>query len=188
MNRDGIDTRKIFADALKFFKANDDGARGKAFEIAIKTYKNPNALNNNKVTKSNVSYADTTYSNKAQGYNKVKIEVKSGCGELGVTDSVDDLDSLLKNADYIVYAPEIDDNIPMEQQGFVFSRDGFMSLLTGYTGRGQLLRTKTATTGGERVSFQSFYAKTRPTASKKLADYIWDACYEQPTVEEFLKG
>lgn len=188
MKRDGIDTKQIFKDALAYFGLDDDGAKGKAFEISLKTYKNPNALNNNKVTKSNVRYADTTYSNKAQGYNKVKIEIKSGCGELGITDHVDDLDSLLKNADYIVYAPEINDSIPMEKQGFVFSRNEFMSFITGYTGRGQLLRTKEATTGGSRVSLQSFYSNSRPKASKKLADYIWDACYEMPTFEQWLNS
>ena len=189
MNRQEIDTRALYAQALAKYADNDSGASGKALEIALRYYIQPNSKRNGHVTSNNTSYNDLRMrveNERGKAYSR--IEIKSSCGELGMTDSVDDLPSLLKGADYVLYAPEVNPSIAMEEQTFVFTRSEFISFITGYPGRGQLLRSKVATDGSARVSFQSFYSESRPKASKPISEYIWDTCYEQPTVSQWLAG
>lgn len=189
MNRHETDTRELFAQALANYADNDSGAQGKALEIALRYYIQPASKRNGHVTPNNTNYNDLRMRvDNERGKRYSRIEIKSACGELGITDSVEDLPNLLKGADYVLYAPEIDSSIPMEEQTFVFTRSEFIAFITGYPGRGQLLRVKPATNGGTRVSFQSFYSESRPKASKPISEYIWDTCYEQSTVSQWLAG
>lgn len=189
MNRHEIDTRELFAQALAKYADNDSGAQGKALEIALRYYIQPASKRNGRVTPNNTAYNDLRMRiENERGKRYSRIEIKSACGELGITDSADDLPNLLKGADYVIYAPEINASIEMEEQAFVFTRSEFIAFITGYPGRGQLLRVKTATNGETRVSFQSFYSESRPKASKPISEYIWDTCYNQPTVAQWLEG
>ena len=168
-------------------KANvdDDGAKGKALEISVRAYIQPKSSRIG-VTPQARWYGDIRRKN---GNNWERLEVKSACGELGIVGNADDLSQLLPKADLVLYAPEVNADIPAEKQTFVFTRDEFMEMISNYPGRGNILRVKSTSSGnGVRVSFQSFQSDTRPKASKPIAEYLWDSCYNQPTVEEYFRG
>ena len=172
----------------------DDGAKGKSAEIAVKCYINPNSKVNGYVTPQGKAYDIFVRENKKQS----NIEIKLACGELAIIDEPSEsvmemISSVYPKSTYIVYCPEIDDNIPMEKQFFVFSRDEFIAMCESYDGRGSIVRIKTPTNnngyserGAYRLSFQSFRSEGRPKASAKIAEHIWDCCYNQPTVEQWL--
>ena len=185
-----VDTRKVFAEYLAQKKATDDGARGKAFEVAIRKFLQPTSKRVG-VTYAHASYGDLRLK---MGDKYIKVEVKSACGELATISAEDfELDAsangILPKADIIIYCPEVADNIQMEEQSFVFTRNEFIDMVNSYGGRGSILRTKYASREqGYRISFQSFRAETRPKASKPIADHIWDCCYNQPTVADWIES
>lgn len=178
-------TTEIMREFLEKANLEDDGSKGKALEIAIRAYIQPKSSRIG-VTPQARWYGDIRRKN---GNNWERLEVKSACGELGIVGSADDLSQLLPKADLVLYAPEVNADIPAEKQTFVFTRGEFLEMLGNYGGRGQILRVKSTSAGtGVRVSLQSFQSDTRPKASKPIAEYLWDCCYEQPTVEEYFGG
>ncbi len=187
-------TLESYAAFLANAKINDDGAKGKALEVALRDYIQPRSKRVG-VTSNKTWYGDIRRRvDNGNGYNWEKLEIKSSCGELAIVDveSASDTDTLihkmLPKADYILYCPEIASNIPLEEQTFVFTRDEFIAMATSYSGRGAMVRVKKGTNGGYRLSFQSFQSDTRPKASKPIASHIWECCYNQPTVKEWLEG
>lgn len=188
IDRNSIDTLALYhAEMSKpYRKANDSGRVGKCAEVALKSYINPNSSITSKVTSQ-----FKTYDLYFMGDNKkrVSLEIKTACGELAQTEDEDvslTVNDIYPKASYILYCPEIAENIPMEDQFFVFERSAFIDMITSYNGKGSILRTKTATNGKTTLSLQSFYCSTRLKASKKIANHIWDCCYNQPTVKEWL--
>ena len=191
INRSAIDTLAIYRCEMAKKSKIDDGAKGKSAEIALKNFINPNSKIKGYVTPQAKAYDIFVRENKKQA----NIEIKIACGELAIINELKEsimemISSVYPKSTYIVYCPEIDDNIPMEKQFFVFSRDEFIAMCESYEGRGSIVRIKTPTnnTGAYRLSFQSFHSEGRPKASAKIAEHIWDCCYNQPTVEEWLKG
>ena len=183
-----MNTLQIYHDFLVKKKVTDDGAKGKAFEVAIRKFIQPTSKREG-VTHANASYGDMRL--KLDG-SWVKVEIKTACGELATIECDDEsaitFSAILPKADYVIYCPEINDNIPMEQQGFVFTRDEFLEMIASYSGRGAILRTKPASRdAGFRISFQSFRADSRPKASAPIANHIWDCCYNQPTVADWVE-
>lgn len=169
-------------------KANDDGAKGKALEVALRAYIQPKSKRIG-VTSNKTWYGDIRMKN---GNSWEKVEIKSACGELAIVDSdSDNVESLifqmLPKADYVLYCPEVADNIAPEEQTFVFTRAEFVAMATSYAGRGSMVRVKPSSNGGYRLSFQSFQSEGRPKASKPIANHIWEACYGQPTVKEWME-
>lgn len=177
-----VDTLRVMQEALNACKTTDCGAIGKAYEIAIRAFIQPKSKRNG-VTKSNRWYGDLLLRRNGE---TIRIEIKTGCGELATVESdIFEIAELLQKADIVIYCPEVHLDWKPEQQGFVFTRDEFLDMLSNYDGNGALLRVKPATNGGYRVSFQSFLSDGRPKASAKIANYIWECCYNQPTVEDF---
>lgn len=192
-DRSKIDTLAIYRCEMAKKSKIDDGAKGKSSEIAVKCYINPNSKVNGYVTPQGKAFDIFVRENKKQA----NIEIKIACGELAIIDEPSEsimemISSVYPKSTYIVYCPEIDDNIPMEKQFFVFSRDEFIAMCESYGGRGSIVRIKTPTNSTEssayRLSFQSFRSEGRPKASAKIAEHIWDCCYNQPTVEEWVNG
>ena len=195
-NRSDVNTLDIYLEQLAKKSKKDDGKKGKSAEIAIKKYINPNSLISDLVTAQSRNYDIFL---RDENGKQLNIEIKTACGELANLDNLDDsiqtmLESVYPKSTYIVYCPEIADNILLENQFFVFTRDEFITLCESYQGKGQILRTKTVSNSTEtsekgiyRLSFQSFFSATRPTMSKKLANHIWDCCYNQPTVKEWIE-
>ena len=194
-DRSSIDTLAIYRCEMAKKSKIDDGARGKSSEIAVKCYINPNSKVNGYVTPQGKTFDIFVRENRKQA----NIEIKVACGELAIIDEPSEsimemISSVYPKSTYIVYCPEIDDNIPMEKQFFVFSRDEFIAMCESYDGRGSIVRIKTPTNNSEysergkyRLSFQSFRSEGRPNASAKIAEHIWDCCYNQPTVEQWIQ-
>ena len=189
-DRSKIDTLAIYRCEMAKKSKIDDGAKGKSAEIALKNFINPNSKIKGYVTPQAKAYDIFVRENKKQA----NIEIKIACGELAIIDEPSEsvmemISSVYPKSTYIVYCPEIDDNIPMEKQFFVFSRDEFITMCESYGGRGSIVRIKTpSNTSAYRLSFQSFRSEGRPKASAKIAEHIWDCCYNQPTVEEWIEG
>lgn len=194
-NRKSIDTLAIYLREMEKKSKIDDGAKGKSAEIAVKYYINPNSKMNGFVTPQAKPYDIFVRENKKQA----NTEIKTACGELAIIDELSEsvaemISSVYPKSTYIIYCPEVVDNIPMEQQFFVFSRDAFIDMLESYGGRGSIVRIKTPTNNTEysergkyRLSIQSFRSDSRPKASAKIAEHIWDCCYNQPTVEQWIQ-
>ena len=194
-NRSSIDTLAIYRCEMSKKSKVDDGARGKSAEIAVKSYINPDSKIKSYVTPQAKNFDIFVREDKKQA----NIEIKTACGELAIIDELKDsimemISSVYPKSTYIVYCPEVVDNIPMERQFFVFSRDEFIDMIESYDGRGSIVRIKTPTNnteyserGAYRLSFQSFRSEGRPKASAKIAEHIWDCCYNQPTLEQWIQ-
>ena len=194
-NRSSIDTLAIYRCEMSKKSKIDDGAKGKSAEIAVKSYINPNSKVKSYVTPQAKDFDIFVREDKKQA----NIEIKTACGELAIIDELKDsimemISSVYPKSTYIIYCPEVVDNIPMEQQFFVFSRDEFIDMCESYDGRGSIVRVKTPTNnteyserGAYRLSFQSFRSEGRPKASAKIAEHIWDCCYNQPTLEQWIQ-
>ena len=195
VTRNEIDTLAIFKAEMAKKSKIDDGAKGKSAEIALKSYINPNSTIKSYVTSQAKAYDIFVMENG----KRINIEIKTACGELAIINELSEsipemISSVYPKSTYIAYCPEVVDNIPMEQQFFMFSRDEFIAMCESYDGRGSIVRIKTPTNnteycerGAYRLSFQSFQSEGRPKASAKIAEHIWDCCYNQPTVEEWLE-
>lgn len=185
-----VDTCELFAYYMSQKKSTDCGAVGKSAEEAVKPFINRNSLLNGRVTPNDGRKYDIYF---MVNKKRINIEIKTVCGELAevksLSDDVNELASLIyPQAHYIAYAPEIDPEIPMEKQFFVFEREQFIEMCVSYAGTGSALRTKKATVSGStKLSFQSFYSETRKRSSKKLANHIWNCCFDCPTIEEFMQ-
>ena len=194
-NRSSINTLAIYRCEMAKKSKVDDGAKGKSAEVAVKYYINPNSKLNGFVTPQAKNFDIFVREDRKQA----NVEVKTACGELAIIDELKDsimemISSVYPKSTYIVYCPEVVDNIPMEQQFFVFSRDEFINMCESYDGRGSIVRVKTPTNnteyserGAYRLSFQSFRSEGRPKASAKIAEHIWDCCYNQPTLEQWIQ-
>ena len=177
-----INTIEIMREEIAKRKSTDKGATGKAFEIAVRWFAQPRSKRNGAVTRQYTTYGDMRKRNSDGHY--FSIEIKTGSGELA--DGCATIDEIYPKASHVIYCPEVELGIPAEKQGFVFTRNEFIQMLKSYPGRGQLIRTKTNTQGATKVTLQSFRTKTQPKASQPIADYLWDCCYNQPTVEQFF--
>lgn len=190
-----VDTLAIFKAEMAKKSKVDDGAKGKSAEVALKNYINPNSKIKGYVTPQAKNFDIFVMENG----KRANIEIKTACGELAIIDELSEsitemISSVYPKSTYIAYCPEVVDNIPMEKQFFMFSRDEFIAMCESYSGRGSIVRIKTPTNNTEssergkyRLSFQSFRSEGRPKASAKIAGHIWDWCYNQPTVEEWLR-
>ncbi len=174
----------------KAWKMEDDGKIGKASEIALRRWIQPNSVRNNQVSKNQTWYGDFY---QVKDGRAVRYEIKTACGELAIIPNASaDLEQAVKEAfskiDYIFYCPEVTVEEKASKQFYCFSTEAWIQFLTGYPGRGSLLRYKKTTNGeGWRVTFQSFRSEKRKKASKPLAEYIWNCCYDQITAEEFFQ-
>ena len=194
-NRSSIDTLAIYRCEMSKKSKVDDGAKGKSAEIAVKCYINPNSKIKGYVTPQAKDFDIFVREDRKQA----NIEIKTACGELAIIDELKDsimemISSVYPKSTYIIYCPEVMDNIPMEKQFFVFSRDEFIAMCESYDGRGSIVRIKTPTNnteyserGAYRLSFQSFQSEGRPKASAKIAEHIWNCCYNQPTLEQWIQ-
>lgn len=156
---------------MQYDHPSDTGRFGKAFECAIREYLSGRAV---KAIKAQ-GKADAYFSFKANEKRKqVTVEIKTACGDIGTA----------QKSQFIIYCPEIDITTDAEVQGYVFTRDEWVSFVNGYTGRGSFTRVNSR---GE-LHIQSFRSETRPKASKPIAKYIWSTCVKCPTVEEWKES
>lgn len=147
----------------------DDGLRGKAFEWSVRCFIAGKRLPM-EVVKQGKADIRLTYQGK-----RLTAELKTACGEVEAADK----------AQLIIYCPYVEQDVPMEWQGKVFTREAWREFLNGYTGRGKFLRADNR----GHLHIQSFYVSeaVRPKASKPIANYIDQVLFELPSVDEFLE-
>lgn len=153
----------------QFSNAKDSGRNGKAFELAIREYLSGRKQ---KAVKAQ-GKADAYFSFEVNGKRKtVTVEIKTACGVIDTADK----------SQFIIYCPEVDVDTEAEEQGYVFSREEWKAFINGYDGRGKFVKIDSQR---GQAHIQSFYSESRPKASKPIANYIWGACFDQPTVAEW---
>lgn len=158
----------IYKYLEQYNNANDSGRFGKAFECAIREYLSGKPVTCVKAQ----NKVDAYFSFKTDGKRKqVTVEIKTACGEI----------EMASKSQFIIYCPDVCPSMNAEKQGFVFTRDEWTAFINGYTGRGSFIRHSSR--GHDHI--QSFYSESRPKASKPIANYIWETCYGQPTVEQW---
>ena len=166
---------RFYSLAISLYTNPDDkGAAGKLFEVACRSYTSGRAVTAIKTAgkvDAFITYADAETGKRVS----VRTEYKTGSGELKPE---------LFKADIIVYCPEVTFDIEAEDQAFVFTRDEFRAMLDNYPGRGKLVRynSKRGVT-----QIQQFRTETSPTASAPMAAYLWECCYNKPTLREWIE-
>ena len=164
-----MDTVKIMNMVHALAKKGDNGADGKAFEIAIRSYIIGREQKKVKEQgKTDIRFTD-------ENGNRHTCEIKTGCGEIETAE----------NNQYVIYCPNVDIDFPAELQGYVFTREQWKAFINGYTGRGAFVRYDSKR---GHCHIQSFYVSetVRPKASKAIARYIEGVLFNMPTVQEFF--
>ena len=108
---------------------------------------------------------------------RICYEVKTGAGELG-----DFGGKLVKGSSRVIYIPVINEAEPIEkQEGFVMSREVFLSILDGCG----MIREKTSSKGVRKITIQTFWnrSKNAPHGTKYFK--MLDAFYQSEEVEPF---
>jgi len=165
----------LFKANLNYFDSSDDGRVGKAYEVTIRNLIQPKSRRIG-VTRQFAWYGDMRKHN----YN---YEIKTGCCELVKLENDEiDLWKIFPKMDFIIYCPEVDENVNILQQGYVFTREDFIDMLISYAGKGKIIRTKTGTHGGIKITLQSFFSENRQKSSRKIRKYIDNCCECQPDI------
>ena len=162
-----------FNEELAKKKATDLGGIGDAFEVAIHRL-----LTGKRYEVKGYGLVDCI--TKQLTSESSKVEIKTACG--GQIENT-------FNADFVIYCPLVNNDIEFSRQAFVFNNAQWLDFLNGYhsTKGGKLLRfNKVRNT----YQIQSFYGSetVRPRASKTLANYIWEYCYNMPTLYDIFNG
>ena len=163
-----MDTIKIMKAYLNGKNEKDNGADGKAFEIAIRSY----IMGRAQKTVKKQGQTDIRFT---FDWKRHTCEIKTACGEIETAES----------NQYIIYCANVDTDFPAELQGYVFTRDQWKAFINGYTGRGAFVRYDSKR-GHSHI--QSFYVSdtVRPKASKAIARYIESVLFDMPTVADFF--
>lgn len=163
-----MNTIEIMKAYLNGKNEKDNGADGKAFEIAIRSYITGRAQKT--VKKQGQTDIRFTFDGKRH-----TCEIKTACGEIETAES----------NQYIIYCANVDTDFPAELQGYVFTREQWKAFINGYTGRGSFVRYDSKR-GHSHI--QSFYVSdtVRPKASKAIARYIESVLFDMPTVADFF--
>ena len=153
----------------QFSNERDSGRNGKAYELAVREYLSGKAQKKVKAQ----GKADAYFTFDLDGKRKsVTVEIKTACGVIDTA----------HKSQFIIYCPEVDVDESPEVQGYVFSRQEWVDFVNGYTGRGSFVKVDSQR---GQAHIQSFRSASRPKASKPIAEYIWNSCFDQPTVEEW---
>ena len=162
-----INSKEINTKANSFHVL-DDGKNGKAFELVIKSYTHSlNNKNGRNVSKSN----ETDLVKKVNG-KKVKIEIKTRCGELTRYDNNGNVTTTVFDNDYIIYCP---DTQAESLDIFVLTSVEFqMALMACNLIKHNKSRNKD--------NIQTFY-----NSKKRNAEWLNALNYYGTTIEEFVK-
>ena len=157
---------------------NDKGAMGKIADVLGREYVTKR-LRCDDVKARSASKADCTF--KGKDGKMHSIEFKTGCGALAYEydDECIDVDRLLVGVEYFAYNPEYCDNMQVQDQFFVTTREDFLDLLVSYNEKKPLTWFK-RNKEYRQVNIQEF------NTSKRKYDYLMDALYDWPTLEQFI--
>jgi hypothetical protein len=142
---------------MNTFKANDNGAYGKAFEIAVKQMLGKKAC---------VSACGKTDLRYGKYY-----EIKTGAGVLDYTGTGK---AMCYGSSMVIYAPVVDEDNLLETEAFVMTRKVFLETLDELG----MIRRKVSTAGLETLSIQTFWnrSKNQPHGAKygKMIDRFYE--------------
>ena len=157
---------------------NDKGAMGKIADVLGREYVTKR-LRSNDVKARSASKADCTF--KGSDGKMHVIEFKTGAGALAYEydDKFIDVNRLLAGVEFIAYNPEYCESMQVQDQFFVMTREEFIDMLMSYNEKKPLTWFKRNETY-RQVNIQEF--KT----SKRKYDYLLNALYERPTLEQFI--
>ena len=156
----------------------DKGAMGKIGEVLGREYVTKR-LRSNDIKARSASKSDCTF--KGKDGKMHTIEFKTGCGALAYEydDETIDVERLLVGVEYFAYNPEYCDNMEVEKQFFVTTRDEFIDLLMSYNEKKPMTWFK-LNKAYRQVNIQEF------NTSNKKYDYLTNALYDLPTLEQFI--
>lgn len=139
------------------YKANDTGAYGKAYEIAIKEMLGKKAC---------VSACGKTDLRYGKHY-----EIKTGAGVLDYTGTGK---AMCYGSTMVIYAPVVNENDLLDTEAFVMTRKVFLETLEDLG----MIRRKVSTAGIETLSIQTFWnrSKNQPHGAKygKMIDRFYE--------------
>lgn len=158
---------------------NDTGADGKIADVLCREYV-VKRLYSTDVKARKASRKDCTF--KGNDGKMHNIEFKTGCGALAYEYDLDviEVEKLLPDVEYIAYNPEFCDNMPVEKQFFVMSRNDFFEMLMSYSDKMPHTWFK-LNKSRRQVNIQTF------TNSNKKYDYLLECLSDFPTLENFIK-
>lgn len=158
---------------------NDTGADGKIADVLCREYV-VKRLYSTDVRARKASKKDCTF--KGKDGKMHNIEFKTGCGALAYEYDLDviEIEKLLPGVEYICYNPEFCDNMAIEKQFFVMSRNDFFEMLVSYDERKPTTWFK-LNKSRRQVNIQTF------TNSNKKYDYLLEYLFDFPTLENFIK-
>ena len=139
------------------FKANDNGAYGKAFEIAVKQMLGKKAC---------VSACGKTDLRYGKYY-----EIKTGAGVLDYTGTGN---AMCYGSTMVIYAPVVNENDLLETEAFVMTRKVFLETLESLG----MIRHKVSTAGTETLSIQTFWNRSKNQPHGKKYEKMIDRFYE----------
>lgn len=159
-------------------KKNDKGAMGKIADVLGREYVTKR-LRSNDIKARSASKADCTF--KGSDGKMHSIEFKTGAGALAYEydDEFIDVERLLYGVEFIAYNPEYCDNMQVQEQFFVMTRNEFIDLLMSYSEKKPMTWFK-LNKAYRQVNIQEF------KNSNKKYDYLLNALYECPTLEQFI--
>lgn len=164
-------TYYAFIQYVKNAKSN--GVAGEATEMAVRSWISGRLVK--KIKMQNEADAIVTFKKADGKRGKIALEVKTACGRV---------DNIMRNA-YVAYWAEPFDDVDVEDAVVVFTPEEWKAFMTGYNGRGKFLNVRDD--GQVHIqSFRGILSGARPKASLPIANYINEACENQPTLREFI--
>lgn len=158
------------------YAGKSSGRNGNATEMAVKSY-----LSGHKVTtvrKQGKFDAFVTFPVEVGKRSYVTLEVKTACGRIDHA----------PESQYIAYWPEPMADCEVESSVVVFSREEWLTFVNGYKKPSAFVRVNQETGYTHIQSFRGLLSGARPKASLPIAEYIYEACAKQPTLEDWIKA
>ena len=156
------------------YAGKSSGRNGNATEMAVKSYISGRTVKT--VRKQGKADAFVTYPVEAGKRGQVTLEIKTACGRIDHA----------PEAQFIAYWPEPMEDCEVETSVVVFSREAWVKFVNGYRKPSSFVRVDKATGYLHIQSFRGLLSGARPKASLPIAEYIYEACENQPTLEEWL--
>lgn len=157
---------------------NDKGAMGKIADVLGREYVTKR-LRCGDVKARSEKKPDCTF--KGRDGKMHVIDFKTGCSALAYEydDETIDIARLLAGVEFIAYNPEYCESMQVQDQFFIMRRDEFLDMLISYNERKPMTWLK-LNKAYRQVNIQEF------RTSKRKYDYLLDALYECPTLEQFI--
>jgi hypothetical protein len=158
---------------------NDKGAMGKIADVLGREYVTKR-LRCGDIKARSEKKPDCTFKGSDGKMHVIEFKTSSGALAYEYDDNFIDVNRLLEGVEYIAYNPEYCENMKVQDQFFVMTREEFIDMLMSYSEKKPLTWFK-LNKAYRQVNIQEF--KT----SRRKYDYLLEALYECPTLEQFIE-